>query len=238
MDEQLEWWNDCTPDRGVTFDLYQNFEDQSFEQWNDSSTLDEDEPNQKRFHQADLIDIPDNRKVAKAERKRAKHQAGVKVITEKDLQELDHALHPGKGLIIEQKRLDTSQGLAQNKAIENNISFNTHMFRCYSLGTDVHDKKLMKANRPHRGKELVDIPEQKKALVDPVLQRLGLSPNITRATKECKALNFKLREAMYDDIVAVTNEQTETMQRMAGYWRYANRRTYNAMVRMNEIWDW
>lgn len=26
--------------------------------------------------------------------------------------------------------------------------------------------------------------------------------------------------------------------RMAGYWRYANRRTYNVMVRNNQLWDW
>lgn len=28
------------------------------------------------------------------------------------------------------------------------------------------------------------------------------------------------------------------MMRMAGYWRYVNRRTYNAMVRHNQLWDW
>lgn len=28
------------------------------------------------------------------------------------------------------------------------------------------------------------------------------------------------------------------MMRMAGYWRYVNRRTYNAMVRNNQLWDW
>ena len=38
--------------------------------------------------------------------------------------------------------------------------------------------------------------------------------------------------------MAFKNDQVETMQRMAGYWRYANKRTYNEMVRNNEIWDW
>ena len=28
------------------------------------------------------------------------------------------------------------------------------------------------------------------------------------------------------------------MQRMAGYWRYVNKRTYNAMIRTNKLWDW
>ena len=41
-----------------------------------------------------------------------------------------------------------------------------------------------------------------------------------------------------EDLVALDNEQAETMQRMAGYWRYANRRTYNQMVKNNELWDW
>ena len=218
-------------------DRQENFEDQNLDKWNDSSTLDEDEIDQMRRTGTGLLKTPENGKVAKADRKTAKHQAKIEVITENDLRELSSALHPDQAILTQRKRQDASQGLAQN-AIENNIVFNTHTFKYYSLRTDVHNKKVIKANLPRRAKDLPDRPEQRKAFVDPVLQRLGLNSNLTRATKDRKALDVKLRVAIYNDILAITNEQAETMQRMAGYWRYVNRRTYNAMVRMNEIWDW
>ncbi|KAL2354500.1 hypothetical protein BJ546DRAFT_62322 [Cryomyces antarcticus] len=41
-----------------------------------------------------------------------------------------------------------------------------------------------------------------------------------------------------DDLAQARNELAETMMRKAGYWRYVNRKTYNAMVANNEILDW
>ena len=183
-----------------------------------------------------LPKAPESGKAAKADRKTAKHQAKMEVITGNDLDEVNNALHPDQAILAKRERQDTSQGLTHN-AIENNIVFNTHTFKYNSLRTDVHHKKVAKANLPRRGTNL-KIPEQRKAFVDPILQALGLNSNLTSATKDRKALDAKLRAAIYQDILAVTNEQAETMQRMAGYWRYVNRSTYNAMVRMNEIWDW
>lgn len=205
------------------------------EEWNDSSTLGEDEPGNGSPYRADLNATSGEKKAAKAERKRAKQQAKVEIITEKDLQKLDYALHPNQSLAAEQKLQDASQGLAGNQTIESNITFNTHTHRHSNLHTGVHDKKTRKANHAPRNKKE---SKELKAIVDSALQIMGLDPKDNHATKERRALDAKVREAMYEDILAVANERSETMERTAGYWRYANRRTYNAMVRMNEIWDW
>jgi hypothetical protein len=69
----------------------------------------------------------------------------------------------------------------------------------------------------------------------------GLGFNIAEPlyrSKKCKCLLDRLRQAIHVDLVSVENEDRETMMRKAGYWRYVNRRTYNAMVRNNQIWDW
>lgn len=172
------------------------------------------------------------RKTAKAERKRAKHQSEVERITKADLEKLNHALHPGQSLIAEQKGRNASQGLVQNPAIEHNIVYNKHLYKYCTIRTTLDDKKSWKADHVILSKE------QDQASVDQVLQSLGLDTSLIRPTKERKALDAKLRDSMWADLVIDANEQAETMQRMAGYWRYVNRRTYNAMVRMNEIWDW
>lgn len=71
-----------------------------------------------------------------------------------------------------------------------------------------------------------------------ILKKLGIRVNVAKAAKARKALDSKLRSAILNDLVASENEQAETMQRMAGYWRYVNKRTYNQMVENNELWDW
>lgn len=80
--------------------------------------------------------------------------------------------------------------------------------------------------------------EEENKILSPILARLSIKTNLKKATKERKSLDNKLRTAIMEDLVALDNEQAETMQRMAGYWRYANRRTYNQMVKNNELWDW
>ena len=204
----------------------------SSEEWNDSSTLDGDELSLAEIPCTNPNTTAGERKTAKAERKRAKHQSEVEKITKADLEKLDHALHPDQSLIAEGKRRDASQGLSQNPAIEHNIAFNKHLYKYSSIRATLDDKKSWKADHVILGKE------QDHATVDQVLQTLGLDTNLIRPTKERKALDAKLRESMWADLVIDANEQVETMQRMAGYWRYVSRRTYNAMVRMNEIWDW
>ena len=80
--------------------------------------------------------------------------------------------------------------------------------------------------------------EEQEALIHAILQRLGIKPTSSTSTKERKSLLSRIIAAISADVICHENEQTETMQRMAGYWRYVNRRTYNAMVRTNMLWDW
>lgn len=80
--------------------------------------------------------------------------------------------------------------------------------------------------------------EQVDEISTVILKTLGIKISIAKATKARKILDSKLRSAIVNDLIAVDNEQAETMERMAGYWRYANRRTYNQMVENNLLWDW
>ena len=74
--------------------------------------------------------------------------------------------------------------------------------------------------------------------IQDILTEFGIELTPARNSKERKSLLSKLRLAVRNDLIAHSNEQAETMVRMAGYWRYANRRTYNFMVRTNQVWDW
>ena len=75
-------------------------------------------------------------------------------------------------------------------------------------------------------------------VIQEFLKEFGIELAPTRNPKERKSLLSKLQLAVRNDLIAHSNEQAETMVRMAGYWRYANRRTYNFMVRTNQVWDW
>ena len=71
-----------------------------------------------------------------------------------------------------------------------------------------------------------------------MLKQLRVDAFPSNSSKGRKRLLNKLTIAIEADLLAHENEQAATMQRTAGYWRYANKRTYNFMVRNNEIWDW
>ena len=75
-------------------------------------------------------------------------------------------------------------------------------------------------------------------VIQHILKELGIELAPARNSKERRSLLTKLQLAVRNDLESYSNEQAETMQRMAGYWRYANRRTYNFMVRTNQVWDW
>ncbi|KAI4139407.1 MAG: hypothetical protein L6R39_006298, partial [Caloplaca ligustica] len=100
----------------------------------------------------------------------------------------------------------------------------------------VHLKKLLKSNgigKPRAYPNAQEDPE-----ITSILERLGVTSNPVHASKERNTLVKQLRNAIRDDTEKVENENRDTMMRMAGYWRYVNRKTYNVMVRNNELWDW
>lgn len=127
--------------------------------------------------------------------------------------------------------------ITSDSTIDKNIVFNAHCFRWSSLRQGVHEKKVLKQIGPPKKVDLGNA-EQVDEISRRTLKKLGLKTNLAEAAKSRKVLDSKLRNAILKDLVALENEEAETMQRMAGYWRYANRRTYNQMVENNELWDW
>ena len=178
---------------------------------------------------------PDARKAAKAERKAAKNQVLFDVITQEELATVQRSLHPE--LEEQISTIPNGQGLANNRTIDENITFNANTFIWSQLRQAVHMKKLAKNNG---GKQRPNTIEENNEILSPIFARLGISTSSqsSRANRERKTLDAKLRAAILGDLVAFENDQVEKMQRMAGYWRYTNKRTYNEMVRNNEIWDW
>ena len=198
-----------------------------------ASTLnnDDDEAEERKQCLSGVMESSYSRKAAKADRKAAKHQVLFDVITQEELAMIEEALHPQA-----KKQADAvsnGQGLADNQTIDENITFNPHTFKWGGLRQGIHAKKIAKAN----GKK-PNAPEQDNKILNSIFAILGIKTNVSKANKERRALDSKLRTAILRDLVAFENDQLGTMQRMAGYWRYANKRIYNEMVRNNELWDW
>ena len=202
-------------------------------EWDDqSSTMNEEEAEDKLQHCT-----AETRKAAKAERKAAKNQTRFNVITQDDMENVQRSLHPEIGEFAEpEKQAQNGQGLTDNKTIEDNIAFSTRTYNWGCLRRSVHQKKIIRANNS-RKPITINLDEQNE-IFNPILISLGVRVDVLKATKERKSLETKLRNAIMEDILAFQNEEEEKMQRMAGYWRYVNRRTYNEMVKNNELWDW
>lgn len=176
-----------------------------------------------------------SKKAQRAGRKLAKNQAKFSGITNEDVNRVDKALHPPQS---SQAGLpgSTLDPLAHS-AIEANIAFNPSTFRYSSLRQTVHTKRLLKNNGPAKSDE-GDIQIKEAASLAIILYRLGITTTVLHNPRERKSLLAKLHETIRYDLECVANEDRDTMMRMAGYWRYANRRTYNVMVRNNQLWDW
>ena len=223
-------------DRDSSHNTEEDSEEQSFGDWPESNALIDDDANCEADIQSECLEVPGTGKLAKTIRKREKHQAEVQAISAAELDRLTRVLHPELVSRTKNHRQDTSQGLNED-AIEENITFNPHFIKHSNIGAMISDKKAYKANVQQKIRGLPDDSEQRKAFLDSILEHLGLNSTLKRTTKGRKAL-AKLRTAISDDIQSVANEEAERMQRMAGYWRYVNRRQYNHMIRMNELWDW
>ncbi|KAI4172854.1 MAG: hypothetical protein LQ343_003261 [Gyalolechia ehrenbergii] len=207
-------------------------------EWADSSTLNEDE--------ADLTspDIPGSkeiytpRRLTKAEKKRARRSSLVQVITPEFMNTIDATLHPGNHPLGDKdnKYSDACNATLFHKIIEDNIAFNAHCFKPSSMRQSVHNKKLLRANGI--GKDTSPKNAQEDPEISMLIEHLGISSRPVHVSRERTALVKQLRNAIRDDAEKVENENRDTMMRMAGYWRYVNRKTYNFMVRQNQIWDW
>ena len=217
--------------------------------WADSSTLDGDDSEFSRPTSAqDQKENVPSKKAQKAERKLARNQSRFKAVGADDIKKVYEALHPPLDRTPLGDRTDehgtSPGGLPNDATINANITFNTRTFRFSTLRADIHTKKIIKANgdpnrTPNSKTPTTRTPSpQDSPLVTTILLHLGVRTAPLQPHKDRKVQLARLRSHIATDLECVDNEDRETMMRMAGYWRYVNRRTYNAMVQNNQLWDW
>lgn len=215
------------------------------EEWADSSTIFEDEIDIKRLCSSSAKENRSTKKAQKAVKKIAKNQLRVQIITSEDIVHISQALHPFKTYLVGETHtgydeVGNGQGLLNNSTIDANIAFNTGTFQYASLRQNINAKKLAKA----QGIGTPKTPDENGSWhEDPqiveTLGRLEIAVvTSVSSSREKKCLLSKLCDAIHNDLLIVENEDRDTMMRMAGYWRYVNKRTYNAMIRNNQLWDW
>ncbi|KAL8809468.1 MAG: hypothetical protein Q9200_003395 [Gallowayella weberi] len=208
------------------------------DEWADTSTLNNDDDlNRKRPDALSMKDDCPPGKTKRAQRKKAKHSNLLQIVKPALMDRIQAALHPEA--YPPQDRME-SPGDANSRAlshriIQDNIAFNTNCFSSASMRQTVHAKKLDKSNGVGQASSKAAHDEIEMTLI---LERLGIAANPVTTSKQRNSLLKQLRIVIKDDINKVENENRDTMMRMAGYWRYVNRKTYNYMVRENKIWDW
>lgn len=175
------------------------------------------------------------RRERKAARKAARNQARFKALAEGDINRVEEVLHAGS------PGGDGSSGCSdplKSPAIMENVAFNASTFKYSSLRTEIHTKKVQK-NNVSANATRNERKQSQDMEIATFIQKLGIKDaDLSKGPKDHRALLAKLYEAIRRDLECVANETQQRMMRMAGYWRYASRRTYNHMVQQNRIWDW
>ncbi|KAL8862168.1 MAG: hypothetical protein Q9178_001624 [Gyalolechia marmorata] len=207
------------------------------DEWADTSTLNDDDLELKRPGSLGMKENFVPGRTTKAERKQARHSSLIQVVKPALMDRIHAALHPQSDPLEDKsnKSGDSNNSALAHKVIEDNISFNNNCFKLGSMRQSVHAKKMLKSNGISKAPSKAG---QDEIGITAILEELGIVASSVRASKEHAALLRQLRSVIRDDIDKVGNENRDTMMRMAGYWRYVNRKTYNFMARNNQIWDW
>ena len=183
----------------------------------------------QKFQQADAG--VDTRLIDRNNNKVGRLEQLFQVITAGDLDHVQSVLHP-EDLVASSRRPSDYQALVDSKTVRANVAFNVHCMTWKMMHTSCHQKRLEKAEREDA------VRQDRKVHIHDLLANFGVKRAPNRSSKNRKLSLNKLVAAVEADLVAHANEQVETMQRMAGFFRYVNKRTYNIMVRISEIWDW
>ena len=238
------------------FDVLRDCDDVSVweEEWQDDISVGDPKdleractPNAKESKRA--------KKLQKAEKKMAKSQSRVKVISSEDIARIAEAIHLNtrRTLSTKPQSRQNSDDLVSIKTVTENIGLVSHTsdHNRIPIRKDHGDTKRAakpkgggggsgggRPQAPTRHSHSADETEIKA-----ILERLNIHPTTPLAPSGCssrdrKSLVTKLQDAIRTDLTIIENEDRDTMMREAGYFRYVNRRTYNAMVRNNQIWDW
>lgn len=183
----------------------------------------------------------ESRKVAKAKRKTAKGRKNVQVITSERLEMIDEVLHP-QSYVSDDSINQTIQAINREGIvpasgnIPKNLALSTNCLKASVRNQIIRANKLAKENKGR--KRHLPQDAQENPLVATLLEKLGIKASLPHATKKRNDMVGKLQRLIQKDLITVDNEDRETMTRMAGYWRYVNRKTYNYMVRHYLLWDW
>ena len=200
--------------------------------WDESSTTEQTVGSDSRFKDDTRFETT---RELKESRRRERNQARFAALKERQVRRVEEVLHPGSA--SEDKSLDTTDPL-KSPVIKNNLAFNSSTFEYASLRTDIHTKKVQK-NKGSPTTPEFERGQSQDAEITMFVQQLGVDVRkVKDGTKEQKSLLLTLHEAIRQDLECVANDDKEFMKRMAGYWRYANKRIYNIMVQNNQIWDW
>jgi len=183
-------------------------------------------------------------KLKKMERKMAKSQSRVKVISTEDIRRIADAIHPTTGgggtLNAQSHSRQNSDDPLDSKLVADNVAYVSATSEYYKsrMRKDYGAKKAVKSKTapPQTPPATPTRPSTDETVS--VLARLNVKVIVLVASKERKSLVAKLQDAIHTDLTIMDNEDRDTMMREAGYFRYVNRRTYNAMIRNNQIWDW
>lgn len=224
-------------------DFGEGREEENSEHRVDSSTLNDDGLDTHRLRKLDTTEYTGSKKAKKVERKAAKFQDRFKTCTVDDLKRIQEALHPKKRLLLGERisverpdEAENANNLLNNEIVEADIAFSSRTFEVSSLRAARHAKKFL-AKIPNPA-----TPPSNNPLDDPemteTLRRLGVGTKPVHSCKLFKSLMARLIGAITNDLSSVENEERETMARMTGYWRYVNKKTYNAMVGNNQLCDW
>lgn len=180
-------------------------------------------------------------KQKKAERKLAKSQSRVKVISTDDIRRIADAIHPavtGNPLGAQSHSHQNSDDPLNSQLVADNVAYVPATSEYYKsrIRKDYGAKKAAVKSKATPAPPQTPRPSSDKIVI--ILGRLNVKLIVLAASKERKSLVTKLQDAIQTDLRIVDNEDRDTMVREAGYFRFVNRRTYNAMIRNNQIWDW
>lgn len=205
------------------------------------SSLAEDDVRAIQLGIGPVKDDSEARKLAKAKKKTVKGRGSVQVVTSECLKVIDEALHPESYVsddsINQTTKVINGESVVPTRgSVQRNLALSANCLKASARNQIIRAKMLAEENRERKRPPPQDA--QENTLVATLLEKLGTRVFLPHATKERNHMVGRLRVLIQNDLISVDNEDRETMTRMAGYWRYVNRKTYNYMVRHHLLWDW
>ena len=170
------------------------------------------------------VDGSATKKDRKDAKKAAKAAARPRIITSKDVKRIGDILNPP----VEDEEEDFEKALMKDEDIKMNVY--------YHRGTaNTHEMRHRFIKQFRAGQFELDI---RKAEMDRIMSELKVPDLADAKTKVERSLISQIQNAVEEDLVHVHGEERQTMQRKAGFWRWANTKAYNRLVENGRIWDW